>query len=98
MDLIPAALRPSVPSTTQSLTDTSAIAQPPHRRRVRDSFAALAAQEKTLLADPKWRKYSSLVDKCLQSFDNVNEWADFITFLAKLLKVRLAGLSRAREL
>ncbi|KAI5481667.1 cellular morphogenesis-related protein [Pseudohyphozyma bogoriensis] len=33
-----------------------------------------------------WKKYSQLVEKSLQSFDNVNEWADFITFLAKLLK------------
>ncbi|KAL8286531.1 hypothetical protein RQP46_004548 [Phenoliferia psychrophenolica] len=29
-----------------------------------------------------------MVEKTLQSFDQVNEWADFITFLAKLLKVR----------
>ncbi|CEQ42798.1 SPOSA6832_04666 [Sporobolomyces salmonicolor] len=54
--------------------------------RVRDSFAAFAAQEKALQSDPKYRKYSQAVDKTLQSFDQVNEWADFITFLAKLLK------------
>lgn len=44
-------------------------------------------QSTALQADPKYRKYSQLVDRTLQSFDNVNEWADFITFLAKLLKV-----------
>ncbi|GAA5963888.1 hypothetical protein JCM21900_003967 [Sporobolomyces salmonicolor] len=54
--------------------------------RVRDSFAAFVAQEKALQSDPKYRKYSQAVDKTLQSFDQVNEWADFITFLAKLLK------------
>lgn len=40
------------------------------------------------MSDSKYRKYSQAVDKTLQSFDQVNEWADFITFLAKLLKVR----------
>jgi hypothetical protein len=41
----------------------------------------------------QWKKYSQLVEKTLQSFDNVNEWADFITFLAKLLKVRSFSIS-----
>ncbi|KAK4703671.1 hypothetical protein P7C70_g2546, partial [Phenoliferia sp. Uapishka_3] len=40
---------------------------------------------KALAADPKYRKYSSLVEKTLQSFDQVNEWADFITFLGQLV-------------
>lgn len=47
----------------------------------------ISAQEKVLQNDPRWRKYSISIEKTLQSFDNVNEWADFITFLAKLLKV-----------
>lgn len=38
--------------------------------------------------DAKYRKYALAVEKTLQAFDHVNEWADFITFLAKLLKVR----------
>ncbi|GAA5936298.1 Dop1p [Sporobolomyces koalae] len=54
--------------------------------KVKDSFAAMAAQEKALWSDSKYRKYAQAVDKTLQSFDQVNEWADFITFLAKLLK------------
>jgi hypothetical protein len=45
-----------------------------------------------LATDPKtrkeWAKFSQLVDRTLQSFDSVSEWADFITFLGKLLKVR----------
>ncbi|SCV67868.1 BQ2448_5479 [Microbotryum intermedium] len=57
-----------------------------HSTRVRETFAALAAQEKALVSDPKYRKYAQSVERTLQSFDQVNEWADFITFLAKLLK------------
>ncbi|RUS22467.1 Dopey, N-terminal-domain-containing protein [Endogone sp. FLAS-F59071] len=37
--------------------------------------------------DPRYKKYVQLVEKNLQSFDNVNEWADVIAFLGKLLRV-----------
>ena len=37
---------------------------------------------------PKYKKYTQQVEKCLASFDNVHEWADFISFLKQLLKVR----------
>ncbi|KAG8763896.1 hypothetical protein FRC12_008365, partial [Ceratobasidium sp. 428] len=40
----------------------------------------------SLANDPKYKKYVSQVDKCLATFDNVHEWADFIAFLTKLLK------------
>ncbi|CAE6407081.1 unnamed protein product [Rhizoctonia solani] len=40
----------------------------------------------TLANDPKYKKYVAQVDKCLATFDNVHEWADFIAFLTKLLK------------
>ncbi|KAI8330957.1 Dopey, N-terminal-domain-containing protein [Choanephora cucurbitarum] len=36
--------------------------------------------------DPRFRKYVQLVEKNLQSFDAVNEWADIISFLGRLLK------------
>ncbi|THG95919.1 hypothetical protein EW026_g5825 [Hermanssonia centrifuga] len=36
--------------------------------------------------DPKYKKYTQQVEKCLNSFDNVHEWADFISFLKQLLK------------
>ena len=39
-------------------------------------------------SDPKFKKYTQQVDKCLASFDSVHEWADFISFLKQLLKVR----------
>jgi hypothetical protein len=41
--------------------------------------------------DPRFRKYVQLVDKNLQSFDAVNEWADIISFLGRLLKVNSKG-------
>lgn len=48
-----------------------------------------------LATDPKtrkdWAKFIQLVDRTLQSFDSVSEWADFITFLGKLLKVSYSG-------
>ncbi|KAI0081169.1 hypothetical protein K474DRAFT_1768894 [Panus rudis PR-1116 ss-1] len=37
-------------------------------------------------SDPKFKKYTQQVDKCLASFDSVHEWADFISFLKQLLK------------
>ena len=37
--------------------------------------------------DPKYKKYTQQVEKCLGSFDSVHEWADFISFLKNLLKV-----------
>ncbi|RPD65070.1 hypothetical protein L227DRAFT_519769 [Lentinus tigrinus ALCF2SS1-6] len=37
-------------------------------------------------SDPKYKKYTQQVEKCLNSFDNVHEWADFISFLKQLLK------------
>lgn len=48
-------------------------------------FAAVALQ--SYAADPKFKKYVHQVEKCLNSFDNVHEWADCISFLKQLLKV-----------
>lgn len=37
--------------------------------------------------DPHYKRYVQQVERILQSFDKeVNEWADFISFLGKLLK------------
>lgn len=38
-------------------------------------------------SDPRFKKYVQLIERNLQSFDAVNEWADIISFLGKLLKV-----------
>ena len=44
--------------------------------------------------DPKYKKYTQQVEKCLSSFDSVHEWADFISFLKQLLKVRVIRVIR----
>lgn len=49
---------------------------------------AVVAQQ-TFASDPKYKKYTQQVEKCLNSFDNVHEWADCIAFLKQLLKVRV---------
>ncbi|KAF8899262.1 Dopey, N-terminal-domain-containing protein [Infundibulicybe gibba] len=50
----------------------------------RTSERAVAHQ--TVASDPKYKKYAQQVEKCLNSFDNVHEWADCIAFLKQLLK------------
>lgn len=48
----------------------------------------IAAAQQAFAADPKYKKYIQAVERCLNSFDNVHEWADCIAFLKQLLKVR----------
>lgn len=48
--------------------------------------------QKSYASDPKYKKYAQQVDRCLNSFDNVHEWADFIAFLKQLLKTLQAYL------
>ena len=44
--------------------------------------------------DPRYRKYESQIERTLSSFEKeINEWADFITFLDKLLKVTAGDLN-----
>ena len=52
------------------------------------SLTCIAALQQTYASDPKFKKYTQQVERCLNSFDNVHEWADFIAFLKQLLKVR----------
>lgn len=47
--------------------------------------------------DPRFRKYTASVERILQTFDTVNEWADFIRFLSSLAKV-LAGNTEFKEI
>ncbi|ORY92300.1 Dopey, N-terminal-domain-containing protein [Syncephalastrum racemosum] len=44
------------------------------------------AKEQAYTSDPRFRKYVQLIEKNLNSFDAVNEWADIISFLGRLLK------------
>ncbi|KAK4333987.1 Protein dopey [Rhodotorula toruloides] len=94
----PAPAQPTPASTsspTISLSHEHAVPQQPTGRALAgsavDALGGHAGSDKALLADPKYRKYSAAVEKTLQSFDHVNEWADFITFLAKLLKTLQAS-------
>ncbi|ORY25817.1 Dopey, N-terminal-domain-containing protein [Naematelia encephala] len=54
---------------------------PEQRRRTGKAAAA-----SLLASDAKYKKFAAQVDRCLQSFESVNEWADFISFLSRLLK------------
>lgn len=53
------------------------------------SGPSTAIAQQAYASDPKYKKYTQQVEKCLNSFDNVHEWADCISFLKQLLKVRL---------
>ncbi|KAH7886231.1 Dopey, N-terminal-domain-containing protein [Phlebopus sp. FC_14] len=44
------------------------------------------AAQQLFSSDPKYKKYTQQVEKCLNAFDNVHEWADCIAFLKQLLK------------
>ncbi|WRT65559.1 uncharacterized protein IL334_002504 [Kwoniella shivajii] len=48
--------------------------------------AGKAAASSLLASDAKYKKYALAVDKSLQAFESINEWADFISFLSRLLK------------
>lgn len=50
--------------------------------------SALFLHDQALQSDPRFRKYNQLIEKNLNSFDAVNEWADIISFLGRLLKVK----------
>lgn len=50
-----------------------------------DSTAALTKD--TYTADPKYKKYAQQVERCLSSFDKLQDWADCIAFIKQLLKV-----------
>ncbi|KAF9225321.1 hypothetical protein BS17DRAFT_872565 [Gyrodon lividus] len=44
------------------------------------------AAQQLFSSDPKYKKYTQQVEKCLNAFDNAHEWADCIAFLKQLLK------------
>lgn len=43
--------------------------------------------EELLKKDSRYKKYHNAMDRSLQSFDTVNEWADVTKFLTNLIKV-----------
>ncbi|KNZ76347.1 Protein dopey [Termitomyces sp. J132] len=68
----------SAQRTGKTLTKGSALTS------ARASERAVAQQ--AFASDPKYKKFTQQVEKCLNSFDSVHEWADFIAFLKQLLK------------
>ncbi|KAG5643542.1 hypothetical protein DXG03_000683 [Asterophora parasitica] len=68
------------PAHTRPPTKMRIIAQPPQ------SVDLDAVAKQTFALDPKYKKFTQQVEKCLNSFDNVHEWADCIAFLKQLLK------------
>ncbi|KAG5340495.1 hypothetical protein C0989_001402 [Termitomyces sp. Mn162] len=69
----------SAQRTGKTLTKGSALTS------ARASERGVAQQ--AFASDPKYKKFTQQVEKCLNSFDSVHEWADFIAFLKQLLKV-----------
>ncbi|KAG6851405.1 hypothetical protein H0H93_005803 [Arthromyces matolae] len=72
---------PTVPSVTgpaANVTKSSALISARANER--------AAAQQAFASDPKYKKFTQQIEKCLNSFDNVHEWADFIAFLKQLLK------------
>lgn len=74
-----------------------APATSPSRRRYRQSLPLELHRRKLTRAifsdptrkDPKYKRFSASIDRALALFDsnNLQEWADYISFLARLLKV-----------
>ncbi|TDL20873.1 hypothetical protein BD410DRAFT_899170 [Rickenella mellea] len=52
----------------------------PARARERASVLSVVS------SDPKYKKYSQQVEKCLTTFETMHEWPDLIAFLKQLLK------------
>lgn len=52
------------------------------------SALTILAEECELLNDSKYRSYIAQVEKALKSFEYTSEWADLISALGKLNKVR----------
>lgn len=40
--------------------------------------------------EPRYRKFALQLDKCLSSFEGIQDWGDCTAFLNRLLKVRLS--------
>lgn len=50
-------------------------------------------EELELQNDYRYRHYEGVIEKALRNFESSSEWADLISSLGKLNKVRLSNLS-----
>lgn len=62
------------------------------------SALTILAEECELLNDSKYRSYITQVEKALKSFEYTSEWADLISALGKLNKVRFIVVVNSVEL
>ncbi|KAJ2697412.1 hypothetical protein FB645_005930 [Coemansia sp. IMI 203386] len=87
--------RSSLSSENKTTTDNSKSAEKPSRTNplLSSSFETdlssprrkrFEDRSKAYQSDPKYQKYVQLVERNLQSFDYVSEWADVTAFLTKL--------------
>ncbi|KAK9479483.1 Dopey, N-terminal-domain-containing protein [Lipomyces japonicus] len=49
-------------------------------------FMSFKSDDSLKKKDPKYRRYAANIDKALALFESVEEWADYISFLGKLLR------------
>ncbi|KAG6841563.1 hypothetical protein C0991_009598 [Blastosporella zonata] len=75
---------PSPPPASYPDGAGTSVTKPPTLISARASERAAA--QRSFASDPKYKKFTQQVEKCLNSFDNVHEWADCIAFLKQLLK------------
>lgn len=87
----PKSVLPAVPSSISpkarprtSLIETSQLWKTSAAKRAEMHWALQT--ERALYSDAKFKKYVALVERTLASFESVSEWADFISFLARLHK------------
>lgn len=78
-----AAVNPKARPRT-SIIESSSLWKSSAAKRAEKQWALQT--ERSLYSDAKFKKYLSLIDRTLASFDSVSEWADFISFLARLHK------------
>lgn len=72
------------PGPRRSLSPDSSGPNTPTIRQWRNQLGA----EDTPIKDKHYRKYASGVERALSLFDTaLEEWADYISFLSRLLKV-----------
>ncbi|WFD18345.1 hypothetical protein MCAP1_000546 [Malassezia caprae] len=92
------AFRPDTLVTRQVATHATSSTEDAHTEDIWRTSAAKQEQkrwaeqsEKALYQDSAFKRHQGQVDKVLAKFDSVAEWADFISFLGRLLKALQAA-------
>ncbi|KAK7205900.1 Dopey, N-terminal-domain-containing protein [Myxozyma melibiosi] len=68
-------MAPSAPSTSSILQTISPL-----------PFILSKSEDSARKKDPKYKRYAANIDRALALFESVEEWADYISFLGKLLR------------